>query len=122
MSTTNAIGNIATGELIGAGTNKLIPILNKLIPKKFVANPDSYYRMIGDIKGVNDAIESGMIRPNQTGIFSNRKTYYTKGKPNDINNPVLGKGVKKGTYYKGPYMVEISPGEYFPSVETRLPQ
>lgn len=103
-------------------TLDILSSLSKLFPKKFVPNPEAYYRMIGDVEGVDDAIKSGVIRPNQTGIFSNRKAYYTKGKPNDVNNPIINDGVKKGTYYKGPYMIEVSPGEYFPIRETNLPQ
>jgi len=81
----------------------------------FKPNPEAYYRVIGDEVGYNDLINSGVIRPNQTGPFKGRSTYYTKGAINDINNPVVGGNVAKGTTYKGNYIVEVLPNEkHFP--------
>lgn len=88
---------------------------------KFIPNSESYYRVIGDESGYNDLINSGIVRPNQNGIFSGRSTYYTKGAINDINNPVIGGGVKKGTAYKGGYIVEINKNNtHFPTQEHGL--
>lgn len=88
---------------------------------KFTPNSESYYRVIGDEVGYNDLINSGVVRPNQNGIFSGRNTYYTKGAINDINNPVVGGGVKKGTAYKGNYIVEVNKNDiHFPTQEHGL--
>lgn len=84
-------------------------------------NPNSYYRLIGDEEGYNDLLTSGFVRPNQKGIFKDRNTYYTKGAINDINNPVIGNGVKKGTFYKGKYLVEVNPNNVnFPTDKHNL--
>ena len=112
--------------------DKRIPMMNVYKPKqefwnpfkkenKFIPNNESYYRVIGDESGYNDLINSGVVRPNQNGIFAGRSTYYTKGAINDINNPVIGGGVKKGTAYKGDYIVEINKNDtHFPTQEHGL--
>lgn len=102
--------------LLGKG----IKGIQKIIPKKFNFNPEAYYRVIGNEEGLNDLLESGFVRPNQSGIFADRKTYFTKGIANDSKNPVIGGGAKKGTFYKGKYIVEVSPGENFPKSASEL--
>lgn len=86
----------------------ILPSIAKIKPQIFKPNSEAYYRVIGDDIGYMDAINSGVIRPNQSGIFKGRQTYYTKGAINDINNTVSG-GAKRGTYYKGDYIVEVLP-------------
>lgn len=109
-------------ELLGSMINLAnpIPIPSKLnLFSKFKPNPDAYYRMLGK-EGYEDAISSGVLRPKQSGVFADRATYYTKGVPNDKFNPVIGGGTKKGTFYEGPYMAEVSPGKYFPEEASTL--
>ena len=100
-------------------------LLNKKIQLKnnYLTNfdKDSYYRVIGNSDGYNDLLSSGFVRPNQSGIFKDRNTYYTKGKVNDINNPVVGGGVKKNTIYEGNYIVEVKPNDvHFPTSDHKL--
>ena len=79
-------------------------------------DPNNYYRVIGNKEGYDDLITSGIVRPNQSGIFKGRNTYYTKGNINDKFNPVISGGVKKNTIYDGEYIVEIKPNNlHFPT-------
>ena len=83
--------------------------------------PENYYRVIGNEEGYKDLITSRIIRPNQSGMFKGRSTFYTKGAVNDARNPVIGGGAKKGTIYEGDYIVEVSPNDkYFPTDKHRL--
>lgn len=103
--------------------NKIKPSISNVNSiSKFSPDPESYYRVIGNEEGYQDAITSGYIRPNQKGIFKDRNAYYTKGSVNDKSNPVIGSGVKKGTYYNGEYIVEVKPGKYYPDKADNLPQ
>ena len=112
--------------LVGKGVKKGLEVAKKLqmpksIDEAFKLNPEAYYRAIGDETGYLDAINSGIIRPNQSGIFKGRQTYYTKGNINGASNPVTGGGVKKGTVYKDDYIVEVLPNDkYFPQPTKNL--
>lgn len=113
------LGGLMIPGISGALFKKTIELKN-ILPKKFIPDPNAYYRMIGDERGLIDARTSGVIRSNPEGIFANRHTYFTKGIPNDKHNPILKAGAKKGTFYEGPYMVEIKPGEFFPENANNL--
>lgn len=127
FSVGEAVSSQAVGAMIGPAINKVAPLIKKgvqqipkVFPKKFQPNPEAYYRVIGDEAGLLDAQTSNLLRPNQQGAFTNRATYYTKGLINDKANPVVGGGVHKGTYYKGNYVAEVSPGKQFPQVAESL--
>lgn len=92
----------------------------KLI-NKFIPDENAYYRIIGDEDGLKDAIESRLLRPNQSGIFKDRHTWYSKGKPIDKHNRLINGNALNGTYYKGKYMAEVKPGNKFPEEATNLP-
>ena len=100
--------------------NGLKNITDYLNAPKFKTNPEAYYRVIGNEEGLNDAIISNTLRPNQNGIFKDRSTYYTKGAVNDESNPVIGGGAKKGTAYEGKYIAEVLPGTNYPQVAKEL--
>lgn len=113
-------------KLVSAGLSLLNPlpisfkgIRNAFNISKFKPNPEAYYRMLGK-DGYSDALQSGVLRSNPSGAFANRATYYTKGKLNDKLNPVIGGNVRKGTYYEGPYMAEVTPGKQFPTTAEKL--
>ena len=95
-------------------------VANYFNAPKFKTNPEAYYRVIGNEEGLNDAIASNTLRPNQNGIFKDRNAYYTKGTVNDKSNPVIGGGVKKGTAYEGKYIAEVLPGKNYPQVAKEL--
>lgn len=99
---------------------KIDNVVNYLNAPKFNANPEAYYRVIGNEEGLNDAIASNTLRPNQNGIFKGRSAYYTKGAVNDSSNPVVGGGAMKGTTYKGKYIAEVLPGKNYPQVAKEL--
>lgn len=116
----NALSYIGAGEVSGPLLGKGIKAIEKIIPRHFKFNPEAYYRAIGDEVGLHDVRNSGLVRPNQSGIFKDRNAYYTKGIVNDAKNPVVGGGVQKGTHYKGKYIVEVTPGEHFPKPANTL--
>jgi hypothetical protein len=79
----------------------------KINPWAFKPNSEAYYRMIGK-EGMQDAIESGVIRAKPGSIYD--KPYFSYSKPWDKN---LVKG-KPWMGYKGPYMTEIvDDGKFF---------
>ena len=112
--------DFATGEAIGAGVKAAAPYVKpamnkaiqyittqtplrdayKLNPFAFKANPNSAYRMIGGKEGFEDAIESGVFRPNQKrGAYD--ATFYNTGAPSERYG---------GSYYAGSgpqYMAEV---------------
>lgn len=97
----------------------LFPEKNKKLLLKF--KQDAYYRIIWDEEGYLDAINSGVIRPNQEGSFKWKQTYYTRGIANTKDNPVRGSWVKPWTYYAGKYIVEVLPNDkHFPKPTKNL--
>jgi len=80
----------------------------KLNPYAFKANPEAYYRMIGE-GGYKDALESGVIRPPLGSMHD--ETFYNEGYPLDrITYPKVAKQrglASEATVYKGPYMAEV---------------
>ena len=101
--------------------NKADNVVNKVNRYLESPDPNNYYRVIGNKEGYDDLINSGIVRPNQSGIFKGRNTYYTKGNINDKFNPVINGGVKKNTVYDGEYIVEIKPNNlHFPTDNHRL--
>jgi len=83
----------------------------KINPLAFKANPEAYYRMLGE-KGYDDALQSGVIKSKKPHAYP--EPYFGKGRILDGDystpgsggrNPQTGeKYVSKG--YGGPYMVE----------------
>jgi hypothetical protein len=72
----------------------------KLNPLAFKANPEAYYRMIGE-GGYADALESGVVRP-PVGS-GHTEAYYNKGYPLDTRlRDATGR-----SGYGGPYMAEV---------------
>ena len=60
----------------------LLSNMHKFNPYAFKANPEAAYRMLGNKEGYLDAVESGVLRPNQkTGRYD--ATFYNTGKPLD---------------------------------------
>jgi len=144
--TMNWIGNkLASGEaraLVNKGVDAVknidpnkIPLvkdIHKVNPLAFKPKADNFYRKIGDEAGYNDAIQSGVIRPNAagasegnvvSGINMSRPSdvaYYAKGKPDELypgkfmvesdkamygrgdTNPVLGNTIRSRHYGKAP--------------------
>ena len=99
-------------DVVKAGNkvlNKTDNVVNKVNRYLESPDPNNYYRVIGNKEGYDDLITSGIVRPNQSGIFKGRNTYYTKGNINDKFNPVTGGGAKKNTIYDGEYIVEVKP-------------
>jgi hypothetical protein len=81
-STARTIGSVAktTGKVLTEAT----PLRNayKYNPWAFKANPEAAYRMLGNKEGYLDAVESGVLRPNQkTGRYD--ATFYNVGEPLD---------------------------------------
>ena len=96
--------------------NKVDDVVGKVSRYLESPDPNNYYRVIGNKEGYDDLITSGIVRPNQSGIFKGRNTYYTKGNINDKFNPVTGGGAKKNTIYDGEYIVEVKPNNlHFPT-------
>jgi hypothetical protein len=102
-------GGMAAGKLIGKGAKAAGKYLTeetalknayKLNPLAFKANPEAYYRMVGEA-GYADALESGVVRP---PIGSGHtEAYYNKGYPLDTRlRDVTGRAG-----YEGPYMAEV---------------
>ena len=102
-------GGMAAGKLIGKGVKAAGKYLTeetalknayKLNPLAFKANPEAYYRMVGEA-GYADALESGVVRP---PIGSGHtEAYYNKGYPLDTRlRDVTGRAG-----YEGPYMAEV---------------
>lgn len=92
------LGAKATGRFLTEET----PLKNayKINPWAFKANPEAYYRMIGDA-GYKDAIESGIIRPPARSFHT--EAYYNKGYPLDTRlRDLTGRAG-----YEGPYMAEV---------------
>lgn len=88
----------------------------KLNPYAFKPNPEAYYRVLGK-EGVNDALESGIIRANPKNIdsFSGTPIYdrpfFSKGVPfdRDWKSPFKNKKGKQvvGSIYPDETMVEV---------------
>lgn len=115
------ISRVKTPQFISKSISKLNPFKNNNALPMLNIDKNAYYRVIGNNEGYLDAITSKVIRPNQTGIFKGRQTYYTKGAINDINNPVVKGGAKKGTVYAGDYVVEVKPNDiHFPKPADNL--
>ena len=106
---------------VARGANYLTtqtPLRNayKINPFAFKPNPEAYYRVLGK-EGVNDALESGVIRANQKNIhpFSGEpiydKPYFSKGVPfdRDWKSPFKNKKGKQsvGSIYPDETMVEV---------------
>lgn len=103
-----------TGEFLTTQT----PLRNayKINPWAFKPNPEAYYRVLGK-EGVNDALESGVIRANQKNIdpFSGEpiydRPYFSKGVPfdRDWKSPFINKKGKRsiGSSYPDENMVEV---------------
>jgi len=69
-----------TGKVLTEAT----PLKNasKINPWRFKENPEAAYRMLGSKEGYLDAVESGLLRPNQkTGRYD--ATFYNVGEPLD---------------------------------------
>lgn len=105
-----------TGQLVDNLGNKYLPNAYKYNPLAFKPNPESYYRVLGK-EGVNDALESGIIRANPKNIhpFSGEpiydKPYFSKGVPfdRDWKSPFKNKKGKQtvGSIYPDETMVEV---------------
>ena len=80
----------------------------KLNPLAFKANPNAQYRMIGK-EGLQDAIESGVIRNNPKGQYVKDAPYFSEGFP--INGRQYKTSQAYGNY-GGPNMIEVT-GENF---------
>lgn len=88
----------------------------KLNPWRFKPNPEAYYRVLGK-EGLNDALESGVIRANPKNIhpFSGEpiydRPYFSKGAPfdRDWKSPFKNKKGKQviGSIYPDETMVEV---------------
>jgi hypothetical protein len=102
-------GGMAAGKVIGKGAKAAAKYATektalknayKLNPLAFKANPEAYYRMIGE-GGYADALESGVVRP-PIGL-GHTEAYYNKGYPLDtrFRNATGRAG------YEGPYMAEV---------------
>jgi hypothetical protein len=88
----------------------------KINPLAFKPNPEAYYRVLGK-EGINDALESGVIRANPKNIhpFSGQpvydKPYFSKGVPfdRDWKSPFKNKKGKQavGSIYPDETMVEV---------------
>jgi hypothetical protein len=102
-------GGLAAGKLVGKGAKAAGKYLTeetalknayKLNPLAFKANPEAYYRMVGEA-GYADALKSGVVRP---PIGSGHtEAYYNKGYPLDTRlRDVTGRAG-----YEGPYMAEV---------------
>jgi hypothetical protein len=92
------LGAKATGRFLTEET----PLKNayKINPLAFKANPEAYYRMLGN-KGYDDALESGIIRPPARSFHT--EAYYNKGYPLDTRlRDLTGRAG-----YEGPYMAEV---------------
>ena len=102
-------GGMAAGKVIGKGAKAAGKYLTeetalknayKLNPLAFKANPEAYYRMIGE-GGYADALESGVVRP-PVGS-GHTEAYYNKGYPLDTRlRDATGR-----SGYGGPYMAEV---------------
>jgi len=100
-------GNYKTGALeMGLGALPFAPTVLKNIykinPWAFKPNPEAYYRMIGQ-EGLQDAIESGVIRPKVSSSFKIDYPTFKKGVPLDDR---YGRSVIDNLKFPGPYMVE----------------
>ena len=86
--------------------NKYLPNAYKYNPLAFKANSEAYYRKIGD-EGLDDLLDSGVLRSKPNGNFVQEQPYFSKGIPMDggragkFKIPAL-----KMTKYKGKYMAE----------------
>lgn len=93
-------GALGAGEYLTTQT----PLKNtwKLNPYAFNPNPEAYYRLVGE-KGLDDIIESGVIRNKPGSKYVGEYPTFKKGIPLDRRyaNPVM-----EHANYKGPYMVE----------------
>jgi hypothetical protein len=121
MNTLMALPLAAEYKTIGKGVKQLGRALGteegllsntyKYNPWAFKANPEAYYRMIGET-GFDDAMSSGLIRSKKIGAYP--EPYFAKGKipdgeysnPKSIAfNPQTGERIPSRGY-PGPYMVQ----------------
>jgi hypothetical protein len=75
----------------------------KLNPYAFKPNPEAYYRMIGD-KGLDDLVESGIVRSNQSTFYKDKNPFFSKSAPIDGR---YSKSVVPGGEYEGTHMLEV---------------
>jgi hypothetical protein len=88
------------GKVAQSMKSGLLSNAYKLNPLAFKANPEAYYRMIGE-GGYADALESGVVRP-PVGS-GHTEAYYNKGYPLDTRlRDATGR-----SGYGGPYMAEV---------------
>jgi hypothetical protein len=76
-----------TRDLVNNLGNKYLPNAYKLNPNAFKPNPDAYYRTLGK-EGIDDAFNSGVIRPKQTSNVYSPEA----GKRIDVNTPEFPEG------------------------------
>ena len=106
------IKNFPMSRLNQSMESGLLSNTHKLNPFAFKPNPSNSYRVIGGEAGLNDALESGLVRANPNGEINpnpllNRPSdvaYYEKGKIGNYPGEYIAE-TNKPTYYKG----EINP-------------
>lgn len=104
------INGLKKSELINDLGNKYLSNAYKLNPNAFKPNPEAYYRTLGK-EGIDDAFNSGVIRPKQTSNIYSPEL----GKRVDVNVPEFPEGSyfnKSGLYsnkkmYNPDYIAEV---------------
>jgi hypothetical protein len=95
-----------TGEVINNLGNKYLPNTYKLNPSAFKPNSEAYYRIIGNEEGLDDLVNSGVLRSNpnnlnKKGSLMYKDPYFSKG-------VIFDKDYYKNNPYKGKYVAEVS--------------
>jgi hypothetical protein len=95
-----------TGEVINNLGNKYLPNAYKLNPSAFKPNSEAYYRIIGNEEGLDDLVNSGVLRSNpnnlnKKGSLMYKDPYFSKG-------VIFDKDYYKNNPYKGKYVAEVS--------------
>lgn len=89
------------GKVAKSMESGLLSKTYKLNPWAFKPNSEAYYRRIGGNEGLQDLIETGVVRSKPSGHFDLEEPYFMKGFPLDA-----GRTGPKRFNYPGPYMVE----------------
>lgn len=103
QNTGQFVNNIAnplagTGDLVNNLGNKYLPNAYKLNSKAFKPNPEAYYRIVGQ-DGIEDALQSNLIRNKQSNNISKSNTINLSGRPTAF--PSFSKGKVSIEYANG---------------------